>query len=113
MTGSALNDQLTGSNGDNQLSGGAGNDRLTGGLGKDIFSGGDGADNFVFKTIQDSAPGREDQIVDFTSAQGDHIDLSAIDANTKVAGDEAFGFIGSAAFSDDLGAAGVRLGRAW
>jgi Ca2+-binding RTX toxin-like protein len=103
VTGSAFNDQLTGSNGDNQLSGGAGNDRLTGGLGKDIFSGGDGADNFVFKTVQDSAPGHEDQIVDFTSAQGDHIDLSGIDANTKVAGDEAFGYIGSAAFSGVAG----------
>ncbi len=103
LTGSAFNDQLTGSNGDNQLSGGAGNDVLMGGLGKDIFMGGDGADTFVFKSLQDSAPGHEDQIVDFTSAQGDHIDLSGIDANTKVAGDQAFGYIGSAAFSDVAG----------
>jgi Ca2+-binding RTX toxin-like protein len=121
ITGSALNDQLTGNAianqlsggadndtlnaaaGDDHLDGGAGNDILIGGLGKDTLTGGDGADTFVFKSIQDSAVGHEDQIIDFSSAQGDHIDLSAIDANTHVAGDEAFGYIGSAAFSDVAG----------
>jgi Ca2+-binding RTX toxin-like protein len=103
VTGSAFNDQLTGSNGANQLSGGAGNDTLTGGQGQDVLTGGAGADTFVFKAVQDSTPGHEDQITDFSSAQGDHINLAGIDANTQVAGDQAFGFIGDAAFSDVAG----------
>jgi hypothetical protein len=37
-------------------------------------------------------------ILDFTRAQGDKIDLAAIDANTHVAGNNAFHFIGAAAF---------------
>lgn len=43
-----------------------------------------------------------DQIEDFT-AGADLIDLSAMDANTLLGGDQAFSFIGNAAFS---GAAG-------
>jgi Ca2+-binding RTX toxin-like protein len=103
VTGSAHDDTLVGNSGANQLAGGTGNDTLVGGTGKDILIGGDGADSFVFKSIQDSARGHADQIIDFSSAQGDHIDLSAIDANTKVVGDQAFGYIGSAAFSDVAG----------
>jgi Ca2+-binding RTX toxin-like protein len=94
VTGSAFNDHLTGNTVANQIFGGAGADFLTGGA---------GADTFVFKAIQDSAAGHEDQIIDFTSAQGDHIDLAGIDANTQVAGDQAFSYIGSTAFSDVAG----------
>jgi Ca2+-binding RTX toxin-like protein len=103
LTGGAGNDTLSGAAGNDHLDGGAGNDFLVGGSGKDTLTGGDGADTFAFKSVQDSAPGHEDQIIDFSSAQGDHIDLSGIDANTNVAGDEAFGYIGSAAFSDVAG----------
>jgi len=100
VTGSAFNDYLTGNNGANQLTGGAGNDSLAGGGGQDTLTGGAGADTFVFKAVTDSTPGHEAQITDFSSAQGDHINLAGIDANTQVAGDQAFGYIGSAAFSD-------------
>ncbi|MEH2513774.1 Ca2+-binding RTX toxin-like protein [Nitrobacteraceae bacterium AZCC 1564] len=94
ITGSAFDDHLIGNTAANQIFGGAGADVLTGGA---------GADTFVFKTVQDSTPAHQDQITDFSSAQGDHIDLSAIDANTQAAGHQDFGFIGSAAFSDVAG----------
>jgi Ca2+-binding RTX toxin-like protein len=121
VTGSAFNDQLTGSNGANQLSGGggndtlnggsgndhliggAGNDILIGGRGQDILTGGAGADTFTFKNFRDSAPGHADQITDFSHAQGDHIDLSGIDANAQATGDQAFTYIGDGAFTDVAG----------
>jgi serralysin len=40
-----------------------------------------------------------DDIVDFSQAEGDRIDLAAIDANTVLAGNQAFSFIGSGAFT--------------
>jgi serralysin len=71
------------------LRGGAGNDILFGGAGKDVLIGGTGADMFVFKQTNDSTPGQADRIIDFSHAQGDHIDLSSIDPNTHAAGDQA------------------------
>jgi Ca2+-binding RTX toxin-like protein len=123
VTGSAFNDHITGDAGANQLSGGSGDDTLNGGAGDDhligggnggsdiliggtgadILTGGDGNDTFVFKSIQDSLPGHEDHITDFSNLELDQINLAGIDANTHVAGDQAFGFIGSAAFSDVAG----------
>jgi Ca2+-binding RTX toxin-like protein len=91
VTGSAHDDTLVGNAGANQLSGGAGMDVLTGNA---------GADTFVFKTAQDSVPGHEDQITDFSSLEHDHIDLAAIDANTHIAGHQDFSYIGATAFSD-------------
>jgi hypothetical protein len=44
-----------------------------------------------------------DTLMDFSSAQGDKVDLSTIDANTTVAGNQAFVFIGAAAFSNTAG----------
>jgi serralysin len=41
--------------------------------------------------------------MDFNRGQGDDIWLNAIDANTKVAGNQAFTFIGSAAFTGVAG----------
>jgi Ca2+-binding RTX toxin-like protein len=102
VTGSAFNDHLTGSNAANQLSGSAGNDILIGGAGADTLTGGDGADTFVFKTA-DSTPGHADQITDFSHAQGDHIDLSGIDANTQASGDQHFTYIGGSTFTDVAG----------
>ncbi len=42
---------------------------------------------------------RGDTIWDFSHAQGDRIDLSAIDANSSVGGNQAFTFIGAANFT--------------
>jgi serralysin len=94
---------LEGGSGNDVLKGGAGNDILFGGAGKDVLIGGTGADTFVFKQTNDSTPGQADRIIDFSHAQGDHIDLSSIDANTHAAGDQAFTYIGRAAFTDVAG----------
>ena len=72
---------------------------LNGGAGADVLTGGAGADVFRFSALTDStvAVGGRDTIRDFVS--GDKIDLHLIDANASLAGDQAFGFIGTNAFS--------------
>jgi Ca2+-binding RTX toxin-like protein len=103
LTGSGFGDTLTGSSGANSLigldgadslSGGSGNDTLAGGAGDDTLSGGANADRFVFV----DGPAGVDTIADFSSAQLDKIDLVGLDANTTLGGDQAFVFIGAAAF---------------
>lgn len=103
LIGSGFADTLTGSSTANVLTGGAGADRLTGGGGADVLFGGVGDDVFNYASLLDSGPSASasDIIRDFQGAGiagGDLIDLSAIDA---IAGgrDNAFAFIGSAAFS--------------
>ena len=44
-----------------------------------------------------------DVITDFLRSQGDRISLSAIDSNSAAAGNQAFAFIGAAAFSQVAG----------
>lgn len=79
--------------------GDGGNDILTGGSGLDILTGGTGADRFDFDTLSDSLVGvNRDVISDFSRAQLDKIDLSTLDANTNIIGDQLFTFIGNAAF---------------
>ena len=74
---------------------------LTGGGGQDILTGGAGADRFDYNAVADSATGggTRDTITDFNHLQGDRIDLASIDWDTVTGGDQAFSFIGSAAFS--------------
>ena len=79
---------LTGSQFANSLVGGAGADVITGGGGADLLTGGFGADTFVFAASSDAAPTARDVILDFGA--GDRIDLSGIDANTGLAGDQGF-----------------------
>lgn len=93
ISGFAGNDTLTGNGGDDILIGGAGADRMTGGDGRDIFR---------FQALTDSPRGGRDTILDFGAADGtnhDIIDLSLIDSNINLAGDQAFTFIGAARFS--------------
>ena len=90
LMGSAFDDSLVGSKGDNRISAGAGNDTLTGGAGMDWLLGGAGADTFIFRATSDSRPGAYDTIADFSHAEGDRINLSAIDASTRLAGDQGF-----------------------
>ena len=118
LFGNAGNDVLFNisltSNGSVKLDGGAGNDQifdgdgdniLIGGLGVDILNGGDGNDIYKFLTIKDSGvtPATADVIGDGPLGDGDQvwnsgdkIDLSAIDANAKIAGKQAFTFWSSA-----------------
>ena len=97
-TGSALSDQiygnearniLTGGAGADSLYGGDGNDVLDGGAGRDKLKGGAGADEFVFTSVEESSKAAPDSLSDFQTGI-DHIDLTAIDANTQVAGNQAF-----------------------
>ena len=103
LAGGSGHDWLSGGSGRDHLSGGSGNDRLAGGAGADVLTGGSGADRFLFRTPEDSAPGAADLIRDFSRAEGDRIDLRALDANDTLAGDQSFTFIGSAAWSGTAG----------
>jgi uncharacterized protein len=86
------------------LTGGDGNDMLFGALGGDTLTGGDGNDTFVYRSTAESGGSFVDFISDFAS--GDKIDLSAIDANSTAAGNQAFAFVGPGAFT---GAGQVRI----
>jgi fimbrial isopeptide formation D2 family protein/uncharacterized repeat protein (TIGR01451 family) len=108
LSGSAFGDKLSGDGGANRIEGGAGadtlmgdagNDSLLGGADGDSLAGGAGADRFIFATLAESAAASPDTIVDFSWVEGDRIDLSAIDAQAGVAGDQAFTFVGTASFS--------------
>jgi serralysin len=97
------NDILYGGIGNDLLDGDLLNDTLVGGKGTDSLIGGTGSDTFVFTGVQDSRPGASARdTLDFSQADGDLIDLGAIDADTGQAGDQAF-FLGGGAFT---GAAG-------
>jgi len=90
--------------GNDTISGGGNDDRLIGGLGADRLTGGSGCDTFGFNAVAEIgiAAGSYDIITDFVS-QVDKINLVSIDANSKIAGDQAFQYIGSAAFSGVAG----------
>jgi Ca2+-binding RTX toxin-like protein len=89
LTARAGGDKLIGGAGADHLIGGAGNDVLIGGNGKDTMTGGAGQDTFVFTALSNSPVASPDVITDFVSGQ-DRIDVSAIDANTAVAGIQLF-----------------------
>jgi Ca2+-binding RTX toxin-like protein len=96
--------------GNDTLTGGNGNDTLTGGANVDTMTGGAGNDTFTFSSITDSGNGgaTPDVITDFDD-NADVINLSAIDANTTVAGNQAFIWIGNDnAWSDGFGIGQLR-----
>jgi serralysin len=101
INGDAGADNLKGYGGADQLLGGDGDDLLQGMIGADLLTGGNGADRFVWNATSDTGVtvATADRITDFNRAQGDLIDLSGVDANILVAGNQAFTFIGSAAFT--------------
>jgi len=115
LNGGNFAEILSGLAGNDTIRGNGGNDRMAGGLGVDILTGGAGADVFVFTSTRDSAAGQSgiinngsysasggqglrDVITDFTHGQ-DRIDFSAIDANSKVAGNQAFSWRGTGNFT--------------
>ena len=102
LLGADGNDRLSGGAGSDTLGGGKGNDQLNPGSGQDLMTGGLGADRFVFTkeaVLDATTTSTADRIADFNHAEGDKIDLSLIDSNPLVGGDQAFTFIGTAAFS--------------
>jgi hypothetical protein len=73
---------------------------LTGGLGRDTLTGASGRDIFDFNLTIESGRGAQHDTVNFRRVDGDRLDLSTIDADIDgTAGNQAFTFIGSAAFS--------------
>lgn len=94
--------RIDASGGNDTVIGSAGSDLIKLGAGKDVLTGGLGADVFDLDAASESAVASFDQILDFTSGS-DLIDLSSIDTNTSVAGDQAFTFIDTAGFSNVRG----------
>lgn len=104
-------DSIRGGGGADTLSGGAGDDRLFGGSGADILIGGAGQDRFRFRSASDTpaTEGGHDVLLGIGGAAafgrpggkaGDLFVLSAIDANERRSGDQAFRL-------DDSGKAGT------
>jgi Ca2+-binding RTX toxin-like protein len=92
LDGGSGADSLFGAAGDDVLNGGTGNDTLQGDWGADDLTGGAGSDRFRFAKVTDSpAGGTLDAILDFQKGY-DRIDLSAMDANATIAGNQTFGF---------------------
>ncbi len=92
--GGSAADVLIGDGFANQFFGGAGNDSLRGLGGADRLTGGAGRDVFQYNSLTEStvALAGRDTIVDFSRADQDQIVLSVIDANTALAGNQAFVF---------------------
>ena len=88
LIGSKFSDSLTGGLGGNMLDGGRGKDLIIGGIGADHLTGGAGNDVFRYLTLGDSALAAMDLITDLGGK--DRIDLSALDADANIAGDQSF-----------------------
>lgn len=78
ISGKMGNDTLRGLSGNDTLFGNEGNDTLIGGGGKDSLTGGPGADKFKYLRFADSKGANVDLIRDFSAAQGDKVDLTAL-----------------------------------
>ncbi len=107
LVGNGDANTLDGGSGADQIVGGDGADILVGGAGRDVLAGGGGGDTFMFAALKEFSgitASAADEIYDFSSAQGDYIDLSGIDAvKATSAINDAFTWIGSAAFSKHAG----------
>lgn len=99
VTGNSANNTIKGGGGADTLNGGTGNDFINGedghdliigGAGQDTLTGGLGADTFDFNSVTESSVATPDTISNFKWSEGDKIDLSTIDADLTVAGNQAF-----------------------
>ncbi len=109
IVGTSLDNAIDGLAGTDLIYGRAGHDTLAGGAGADTMYGGPGEDVFTFKATSDftaAGSSKLDTIKDFRWADGDCIDLSAIDANGG--GNGTFRF-----FADAPTAAGSGSARLW
>jgi Ca2+-binding RTX toxin-like protein len=98
---------LQGNSLNNTLIGNAQANVLNGGAGADVLTGRGGADTFVFSAVNEMGIGaNRDVITDFSSLQGDKIDLTHFDANLLSAGVDGFTFIGA---NDFTGAGQIRF----
>ncbi|WP_373505135.1 hypothetical protein [Aestuariivirga sp.] len=104
LRGNGGADNMNGLEGNDRIVGGNGNDVIIGNTGRDVMTGGADADVFDFNSTADSTVGdsNRDVITDFEIGV-DHIDLSTIDANTALGGNQAFTFIGNGVFTSVAG----------
>lgn len=103
-------DQIKGSDFVDFINGEGGVDKINGEGGADMLTGGAGADVFKYAAISDSTAGAgADKVTDYEVGI-DRINFVDIDTDAVLAGDQAFNFIGNAAFSAS-GAAQVRYGN--
>ena len=104
INGRGGGDFLDGGDGRDTVNGGSGDDFISGGRSRDTLIGGGDSDVFVYAKLSDSGTSRatRDIIRDFATGT-DHIELSNLDADTGLAGDQAFSFIGDSAFSGVAG----------
>jgi serralysin len=87
ITGSVFADDLRGGIGNDLVDGGVGDDTLRGDAGIDTLLGGEGADRFVFS---ETGSRNRDAIVDYSFAENDEIDISALlDASFDVSSNVA------------------------
>lgn len=92
------NDVVDGRDANDNLFGQSGNDTLHGGEGLDRLYGGNDNDKFDYDAVAESKPGaaQRDVIADFADVSADdQIDLSTIDADTGLAGNQTFSFNGT------------------
>jgi Ca2+-binding RTX toxin-like protein len=93
-------DLLIGTSKNDKINGLAGNDTIIGGLGKDILTGFTGADIFKFRAINEI---NGDTITDFKENDRDKIDLSDLDANTNLKGQQKFTLVSAFNTKDATG----------
>ena len=99
IIGNDLANKIVAKSGDDVIKGGLGNDTIDAGDGADTVWGGAGNDLFVFGRggDMDNSLGAVDIYMDFQRG-ADKFDLRLIDADGARSGDQAFTFIGGAAF---------------
>jgi Ca2+-binding RTX toxin-like protein len=104
LYGLAGDDKLRGRGGSDKLYGGSGDDTLKGGSGSDLLSGGSGADIFKYTaaTNSGSTTAAADRIGDFSSAQGDKIQLTS-DGFGGLSSLSAANYLELTYFGNDLG----------
>jgi Ca2+-binding RTX toxin-like protein len=101
IIGNDLNNTILANGGDDVVKGGLGNDTINAGSGADTVWGGAGSNVFAFSRGGDMAGGgKVDLYMDFEHG-ADKFDLKLVDANEKTSGDQAFAFIGEAAFGSN------------
>jgi Ca2+-binding RTX toxin-like protein len=104
LAGLAGADTIRGGGGRDTLDGGAGADLIDGGVGKDTLTGGTERDVFQFRDGDFGATrGLADTITDFSQADAERIQLNLVDADTTAGGNQAFAWIGNAAFTGIAG----------
>jgi Ca2+-binding RTX toxin-like protein len=104
LAGLGGDDVIRGDAGRDTIDGGAGADLIDGGAGKDTLTGGADRDVFQFRDGDfGTTRALADVITDFSHAAGERIQLNLVDANTVAGGNQAFGWIGSGAFTGVAG----------